>query len=176
MSQDRSAMPRRTFLRTGLSVAGVLATGALAGCERQSRTWQETSGAAGSFPDLRPQPGGPVREFRRIVEAGDVEVAPGVAYRTWLYNGRYNGLEFGSYYPDAPKIFLTDNDFPGIWRGPQRVFLFAPQNLRREVLLRLPPESSYLVAEIGGRALYVNRPLTPGQPSLAQLRSQSANQ
>jgi len=96
--------------------------------------------------------------------------------KTWLYNGRYNGLEFGSYYPDAPKIFLTDNDFPGIWRGAQRVFLFAPQNLRREVLLRLPPESSYLVAEIGGRALYVNRPLTPGQPSLAQLRSQSANQ
>ena len=93
MSQDRSAMPRRTFLRTGLSVAGVLATGALAGCERQSRTWQETSGAAGSFPDLRPQPGGPVREFRRIVEAGDVEVAPGVAYRTWLYNGRFPGEE-----------------------------------------------------------------------------------
>ncbi|MBI1749105.1 MAG: glycosyltransferase family 39 protein [Acidobacteria bacterium] len=89
--------------------------------------------------------------------------------KTWLYNGRYNGLEFGSYYADAPKIFLTDQDFPAFWRGPRRVFLFAPQNLRREVLLRLPPDASYLVAEIGGRALYVNRPLTPDQPSLAQL-------
>ncbi|MCL4523351.1 MAG: glycosyltransferase family 39 protein [Acidobacteria bacterium] len=96
--------------------------------------------------------------------------------KTWLYNGRYNGLEFGSYYPDAPKIFLTDNDFPAVWRGPRRVFLFAPQNLRREVILRLPPDASYLVAEIGGRALYVNRPLTPDQPSLAQLRSRAASQ
>ena len=93
--------------------------------------------------------------------------------KTWLYNGRYNGLEFGSYFPDAPKIFLTDNDFPAFWRGPQRVFLFAPQNFRREVVLRLPPDASYLVAEIGGRALYVNRPLTEGQPSLAQLRART---
>jgi 4-amino-4-deoxy-L-arabinose transferase-like glycosyltransferase len=89
--------------------------------------------------------------------------------KTWLYNGRYNGLEFGSYYPDAPKIFLTDNDFPAFWRGPRRVFLFVPSHFHRDALLRLPPDSSYLVAEIGGRSLYVNRPLTPDQPSLAQL-------
>ena len=95
MSQDRIAMPRRTFLRTGLSVAGVLATGALAGCERpwQSQASQESSGAANSLPDLRAQSGGPVREFRRIAEVGDVEVAPGVTYRTWLYNGRFPGEE-----------------------------------------------------------------------------------
>jgi len=93
--------------------------------------------------------------------------------KTWLYNGRYNGLEFGSYFPDAPKIFLTDNDFPAFWHGPRRVFLFAPQHFRREVLLRLPPDASYLVAEIGGRALYVNRPLSPDQPSLAKLGEQS---
>jgi 4-amino-4-deoxy-L-arabinose transferase-like glycosyltransferase len=91
--------------------------------------------------------------------------------KTWLYNGRYHGLEFGSYFPDAPRIFLTDQDFPAFWRGPQRIFLFAPQHLRREVLLRLPPEASYLVAEIGGKALYVNQPLTPDQPTLAQLKA-----
>ncbi len=45
-------------------------------------------------------------------------------------------------------------------------------NLRREASLRVPPDASYVVAESGGRALYVNCPLAPGQASLGQLRSQ----
>jgi 4-amino-4-deoxy-L-arabinose transferase-like glycosyltransferase len=117
-----------------------------------------------------------LRPEDQLVIYGEFYGGPTMSFYThkkvWLYNGRYNGLEFGSYFPDAPKIFLTDTEFPAFWRGPQRVFLFAPQNLRRAVLMRLPPESSYLVAEMGGRALYVNRPLTPDQPSLAQLRVQ----
>jgi len=111
----------------------------------------------------------------QLVIYGEFYGGPSLAFythrKTWLYNGRYHGLEFGSYYPDAPKIFLTDQDFPAFWRGPHRVFLYAPQHLRREVLLRLPPEASYLVAELGGRALYVNRPLSPDQPTLAQLKT-----
>ena len=97
--------------------------------------------------------------------------------KVWLFNGRYYGLEFGSYYPDAPRIFLTDNDFPAFWRGPHRVFLFAPESKRHELLLRLPLDSTYLLAESGGKAVYVNRPLRPDQPTLAQLgalRSPSA--
>jgi hypothetical protein len=116
----------------------------------------------------------------QLVIYGDFYGGPTLSFytrrKTWVYNGRYNALEFGSYFPDAPKIFLTDNDFPTFWRGPRRVFLLAPPDLRRDVLLRLPPGSSYLVAEIGGRALYVNRPLTPDQPSLAQLGERAAGQ
>jgi len=89
--------------------------------------------------------------------------------KTWLYNGRYYGLEFGSYYPDAPRIFLTDYDFPAFWRGPRRVFLFVPKQKRRELLVRLPLDSAYLLAESGGKAVYVNQPLSPNQPTLAQL-------
>ena len=89
--------------------------------------------------------------------------------KTWIYNGRYYALEFGSHFPDAPKIFLTDNDFPALWQGPRRAFLFVPQHLRDEVLARLPLASSYLLAESGGKAVYVNRPLRPEQPTLAQL-------
>jgi 4-amino-4-deoxy-L-arabinose transferase-like glycosyltransferase len=89
--------------------------------------------------------------------------------KTLIYNGRYQGLEFGSYYPDAPRIFLTDNDFPGVWEGPKRAFLFVPQAYRREVLLRLPAKSSYLLAESGGKAVYVNQAVSPGQATLAEL-------
>lgn len=89
--------------------------------------------------------------------------------KTWIYNGRSQALEFGSNFLDAPRIFLTDNDFPKLWQGPQRVFLFVPQHKREELLARLPLESTYLLAESGGKAVYVNRPLWPEQPTLAQL-------
>jgi 4-amino-4-deoxy-L-arabinose transferase-like glycosyltransferase len=91
--------------------------------------------------------------------------------KAWLFNGRYYGLEYGSYYPDAPKIFLSDSDFPAIWRGPQRVFLFVPEHKHGELLVRLPPDSTYVLAESGGKAVYVNRPLVPDQPKLAELRA-----
>ncbi len=89
-----------------------------------------------------------------------------------LYNGRTQGLEFGSYYPDAPQIFLDDHNFPALWNGPKRVFLFAPKGQAQDVLVRLPRDTSYIVAESGGKMLFVNQPLTVDQPSLAQLRLQ----
>jgi len=91
-----------------------------------------------------------------------------------LYNGQYAGLEFGSYYPDAPKIFLDDHSFPALWNGPKRVFLFAPKGMTQDVLVRLPRESSYLLSEKGGKALFVNQPLSPDQRSLAQLQAQGS--
>jgi len=89
--------------------------------------------------------------------------------KTWIYNGRYNALEFGSDYSDAPQIFLSDKEFPNLWSGPHRVFLFVPQHNREELLVRLPLNATYLLAEDGGKAVYVNRPLRPEQPTLAQL-------
>jgi 4-amino-4-deoxy-L-arabinose transferase-like glycosyltransferase len=89
--------------------------------------------------------------------------------QTWMLNGRYNGLEFGSNYPDAPQLFLTDAQFPRLWSSQQRVFLFVPLSLRSDALLRLPAQSSYLVAESGGKAIYTNQPLTANQPCIAQL-------
>jgi 4-amino-4-deoxy-L-arabinose transferase-like glycosyltransferase len=95
--------------------------------------------------------------------------------KTLIFNGRYQGLEYGSYFPDAPKIFLTDNDFPALWKGERRVFLFVPQAFRREALLRLPANGTYLLAESGGKAVYVNQAVTPGQASLAELAARGGN-
>ncbi|HEV3254064.1 MAG TPA: glycosyltransferase family 39 protein [Candidatus Acidoferrales bacterium] len=90
--------------------------------------------------------------------------------RLWIVNGRYNGLEFGSNYPDAPKIFLSDATFPGFWRGPRRVFLLVPPQQDREALARLPEDSTYFLAAVGGKTLYTNQPVKPDQPSLSELR------
>jgi 4-amino-4-deoxy-L-arabinose transferase-like glycosyltransferase len=76
-----------------------------------------------------------------------------------VYNGRYNGLEFGSYYPDAPQIFIDDVAFDALWRSPERVFLFVPPEQRTAALQHLPPEATFLVAENGSKALYANHPV-----------------
>jgi hypothetical protein len=120
-------------------------------------------------------------ELRRYLKPDDVVALYGEYYggcalafyvhrHVILYNGQYGGLEFGSYYPDAPKVFLDDHEFPALWNGARRVFLFAPKGMAQEVMVRLPRQSSYLLAEKGGKALFVNQPLSPDQPSLAQLQ------
>jgi hypothetical protein len=75
-----------------------------------------------------------------------------------LWNGRYNNLAAGSYYPDAPHIFLTDPEFLDLWKGPKRVFLFVPSEQRAAAAQRLPSAGTFLIAESGGKAVYANRP------------------
>jgi 4-amino-4-deoxy-L-arabinose transferase-like glycosyltransferase len=75
-----------------------------------------------------------------------------------IWNGRRNNLAAGSYYPDAPHIFLTDAEFPALWSGSKRVFLFVPAEQREEAKKRLPTAGTYLLAESGGKALYSNQP------------------
>jgi hypothetical protein len=77
-----------------------------------------------------------------------------------LWNGRYNNLAAGSYYPDAPHIFLTDPEFLTLWRGTTRMLLFVPSEHRAAALQRLPAAGTYLLAESGGKAVYANRPAT----------------
>lgn len=135
-----------------------------------------------SSRDLAEQISKYLRPDDQIVIYGDFFGGCTVSYYTdrkaWLYNGRYYGLEFGSYYPDAPRIFLSDSDFPQFWNrdaSRRRVFLFVPEHKRREAIVRLPLDSTYLLAESGGKAVYVNQPLWPDQPTLAELRARDSS-
>jgi 4-amino-4-deoxy-L-arabinose transferase-like glycosyltransferase len=42
-----------------------------------------------------------------------------------LINGRVNGLWYGSFWPDAPHIFETEDSLRQLWAGPRRIFLFT---------------------------------------------------
>jgi 4-amino-4-deoxy-L-arabinose transferase-like glycosyltransferase len=96
--------------------------------------------------------------------------------QAWIYNGRYNNLAFGSRYPDAPRIFLDDGEFSTFWRGPQRIFLFVPANKRQEAAEHLHGLPKWKVIELGGKIVYVNKPLEHGTGSLARLQGGAANQ
>jgi hypothetical protein len=100
---------------------------------------------------------------------GEFDALSGVAFysnrQLLLWNGRYNNLAPGSYYPDAPHIFLTDPEFLTLWRGPKRVFLFVPPEHRAAAAERLRAAGTFLLAESGGKAVYANHPASSSAAS-----------
>jgi 4-amino-4-deoxy-L-arabinose transferase-like glycosyltransferase len=74
-----------------------------------------------------------------------------------LVNGRTTSMEFGSGFPDAPKIFLTDSDLVNNWNQNNRVFLFAP--LRSESSLQtLLANRLFKITQTSANAVYSNQP------------------
>ena len=62
---------------------------------------------------------------------------------------------WGSTYPDAPHIFLDDQQLLEAWNSPQRVFLFVPEyeHARVEALL---PRPLHVASEMSGKVIFVN--------------------
>jgi 4-amino-4-deoxy-L-arabinose transferase-like glycosyltransferase len=87
-----------------------------------------------------------------------------------LVDGRRSTLIWGSYYPDAPKIFLTDHDLVRMWgsgaedskgaadsKAP-RNFLFVPEDSHDHVEALLGSKAIELQS-LAGKTLYTDRPL-----------------
>jgi 4-amino-4-deoxy-L-arabinose transferase-like glycosyltransferase len=74
-----------------------------------------------------------------------------------LVNGRTTSMWFGSTYPDAPHIYLEEQDLLRRWKSSQRIFLFVPEH-QRGVVDGLLPSDRYLVASDSGKMVYSNRP------------------
>ena len=109
-----------------------------------------------------------LRPGDRLVIYGDFAAGSSLAFYTHrqlcMYDASYSELEYGSEFPDAPKIFFDDHDFPSLWNGRDRVFLIVPSAQLQSVRARLPLEATWLVAQSGGKAALVNQPLNAGQP------------
>jgi len=72
-----------------------------------------------------------------------------------LVEGRTTSMWFGSTFPDAPKIYLSDADLERDWSGNDRIFLFVPPHLKAKVDALLP--SRFVVGEVSGKYVYSNR-------------------
>ena len=112
----------------------------------------------------------------KIALYGEYDAASSVGFYTrkqiLIFNGRYNGLEFGSYYPDSPKIFLNDRTFWPVWNGSEIVFLVVPPNQASAVMLRMPPDKTFIFEAMGGKTVYVNHRIRPNETSLAEFGQQ----
>ncbi|MDP9112192.1 MAG: glycosyltransferase family 39 protein [Acidobacteriota bacterium] len=76
-----------------------------------------------------------------------------------LLNGRTNNLIYGSYAPDAPDVFISDQQWKQRWLSPHRYYVVAndPERPRFEKLVG--GEHLITVAESGGKMLLSNLPL-----------------
>ncbi len=76
-----------------------------------------------------------------------------------LVDGRSSSMLFGSTFPDAPPIFLTQADLLAAWGKGERKILFVPLEKRDEADHLLRGIRMYLLEETSSKALFTDRPL-----------------
>jgi 4-amino-4-deoxy-L-arabinose transferase-like glycosyltransferase len=79
-----------------------------------------------------------------------------------LLNGRYQNLEYGSYAPGAPNVFLNDAQLGPLWRSAERAYLILEGPKVNGIEQLLGKENLHLVRASGGKFLFSNQPL-PGK-------------
>ncbi|MGC2648533.1 MAG: glycosyltransferase family 39 protein [Candidatus Sulfotelmatobacter sp.] len=72
-----------------------------------------------------------------------------------LVNGNTTSMWWGSTYPDAPHIFIDDQDLLRAWNSPERVFLFVPEYERAKVEALLPGPL-HIASEASGKVIFTN--------------------
>jgi 4-amino-4-deoxy-L-arabinose transferase-like glycosyltransferase len=106
----------------------------------------------------------------QIVCDGEYSNASSVNFYTGrqmlIFNGRINGLWYGSLFPDAAPIFIGDSELAHAWSGPNKVYFVTGGDERRAYLDKLGP--TYELARSGGKFVFTNRPSAPTQKTDAQ--------
>ena len=81
--------------------------------------------------------------------------------RMLLLNGRVNNLEYGSNAPDAPQdVFINDVQFREHWLSQGRFYLCAEKPKVEKFEKLVGRENLYVLAEIGGKFVFANQPVT----------------
>ena len=73
-----------------------------------------------------------------------------------LINGRLNGLWFGSFWPDSPHLFETEESLHQLWTSPRRIFFFTYNPAVRTKDLS-PYGVVHTLATAGGKTVLTNR-------------------
>jgi 4-amino-4-deoxy-L-arabinose transferase-like glycosyltransferase len=76
-----------------------------------------------------------------------------------ILNGRFNNLEYGSYAPGAPDVFIDDVQFRELWMKPDRYYVVALDSGLPRLEKLVGPGHLYLLAKSGGKRILTNQPL-----------------
>ena len=77
--------------------------------------------------------------------------------RALLLNGRVNNLDYGSYAPGAPPVFIDDGQFQRLWSGAERCYLVAAGSALPRLERVAGRPALHVVAASGGKFLFTNR-------------------
>ena len=130
--------------------------GGMLGSRPFADTINRLSGNAGNDPALRSN--------AQLIVYGDQANASSVIFYTrrqaLLVNGRSSSMIWGSFYPDAPHIFIEDADLVRDWGTGPRHYLIVTGDDRDHVLALLGSRA-ILLQELADKALYTDRPVRP---------------
>ena len=79
-----------------------------------------------------------------------------------LLNGRWMNLEYGSYAPGAPNVFIDDSQFRDLWLEGQRYYIVAKMPAMPRLEGLVGEARLNVVATSGGKILLTNHPLAGG--------------
>ncbi|HYK35434.1 ArnT family glycosyltransferase [Alloacidobacterium sp.] len=96
-----------------------------------------------------------------IVVNGRYERASSLAFylerQVTVLNGRGGGLWYGSFFPDAPQIFIDNDALTQMWNGQNRVFLWTPVDQAPQL-----PGQPFVIGRSGGKEILSNQPSSHG--------------
>jgi 4-amino-4-deoxy-L-arabinose transferase-like glycosyltransferase len=75
-----------------------------------------------------------------------------------LLNGKVNNLEYGSYAPGSPPVFIGDAQFAELWAKPDRCYVLTDAVDSAHLARIVGTASLHKVAESGGKLLLANQP------------------
>ncbi|MBI4464322.1 MAG: hypothetical protein HY647_06415 [Acidobacteria bacterium] len=76
-----------------------------------------------------------------------------------LWNGQVNNLEYGSYAPDAPPVFIDDAGFEQLWQSGNRCYLMTSAEALPRLRQQVGAGALYTVQQSGGKFLFTNHSL-----------------
>ncbi|MBV8052386.1 MAG: glycosyltransferase family 39 protein, partial [Acidobacteriaceae bacterium] len=74
----------------------------------------------------------------------------------FLLNGRFMNLEYGSYAPDVPDVFIDDARFKNLWQDQGRVYVLAKNTDLARLYGIVGREQLFSIASRGGKSLFTN--------------------
>jgi hypothetical protein len=106
----------------------------------------------------------PIRQYYRpgdaIVVDGEYHEASTINFYTGLpllvLHEPSGNLWYGSKFPDAPRVFLTQSGFDSLWAGSALVFLWTDQEDPAE----LRGKARFLLTRSGGKSILTNHPVS----------------
>jgi 4-amino-4-deoxy-L-arabinose transferase-like glycosyltransferase len=73
-----------------------------------------------------------------------------------LLNGRVTNLEYGSYAPGAPDVFIDDSEFSKLWRTPDRYYVLVEKPAVPRFKSLVGRSALTIVKQSGGKYLFTN--------------------
>ena len=78
-------------------------------------------------------------------------------FRALLLNGRVNNLEYGSYAPGSPPVFIGDAQFAELWAKPGRCYVLTDADKLSHLTQMIDAGKFHKISESGGKLLLANQ-------------------